>query len=135
MIDSELNKARKAWSEELLMERESSIQKQNVRISELEHEAKALKEMAQKLAHQNALFKEQYPFTAYASEITTLKTIIDKQNTRYEGVKGLQQFRIDTNNKLRQQLENAEDYIDELYRLNPNLKLPNGRKFESDIEA
>lgn len=130
-----MDRARKLWGEELLFERESALQEKELKISQLEYEVRDLKEKARELAQQNALFKQQYPFTAYASEITDLKTIIDQQNQRYDGVEGLNRFRVDTNNQLRQQLENAEDYINELYRLNPNLELPNGRRFESDFEA
>lgn len=36
---------------------------------------------------------------------------------------------------LKQQLDNAEDYINELYRLNPNLQLPNGKRLSEVSRA
>jgi hypothetical protein len=131
----ELEKARKAWGEELLLQRESAIQEMNGKIAQLEYEVRDLRETAKKLTHQNLLFKEQYPLTAYASEIIELKITLDQFTLRQANWDNLNHFRVESNNQLTQQLDNAEDYINELYRLNPGLCLPNGKRFEQDPDA
>ncbi len=132
MSDSELDRARKAWGEELLMERESAIHERNLKISQLEYEVRDLRESAKKLTQQNALFKAQYPYTAYASEVAELKVALDQMLPRISTAEGAEKHYRESYGRFKEMFYNAEDYIHELYRLNPYLQLPNGKRFDED---